>query len=98
MKTKEIIKTIIIIGISFLLVLLVARASNNEDANISFCNEQGWSYSSGDAKDRVEIWCGVMTNDNGEYGFQGVTYQVEKKFFGGYKVEDGFDVNTVSYT
>lgn len=87
------IKVIVLSGLLLIGLLFVIRDMNYEKATVKFCNEQGWGYSSGDYKDRTEIWCGVMTNDNGEYGFDGVTYQVEKKFFGGYKVKDGFDVN-----
>ena len=86
-------KVILFIFLITIIFISFIRMSNYEKANVKFCNEQGFGYSSGDSKDRTEIWCGVMTNDNGEYGFQGVTYPVKKKFFGGYKVQEGFDVN-----
>ncbi len=90
---KKSIKVVAILIIVFSLALFISRSISWEKANVKFCNEQGWGYSSGGAKDRTEIWCGVMTQDEDGYGFDGVTYQVEKKFFGGYKVKDGFDVN-----
>jgi len=87
------LKIFLVLAVVILIGFFAIRSTNWEKANVKFCNEQGWGYSSGDHKDRTEIWCGVMTNDNGEDGFDGVTYQVEKKFFGGYKIKEGFDVN-----